>query len=337
MCYEGAAQSVTVLSLGLFLWAGAHQVMRGTLTTGALVAFILLVVLASAPLVTLLSLWHDVRLASVFLDQLEDVVEQEPEQGPDHSGLVPVRSLEGRIACRKMGFRYGGPESPLILEDITFDVSPGKTVAVVGRSGSGKTTLAKCLAGLFEPTEGTIVYDGVDLGTLDHSQLRARMGLVLHENHLFDDTVARNIALGEDEPDMDRVLWASRVAAAHEFVDRLPLGYDTRIGDTGLALSGSQRQRIAIARAVYRQPAVLILDEATSSVDSESERTVLQNLAGLLDGQTTFIIGHRPSSVRDADVILVLDKGRLVEQGDPDELLAQRGFYYYLCGQEVEV
>jgi ATP-binding cassette subfamily B protein len=205
----------------------------------------------------------------------------------------------------------------------------------VGRSGSGKTTLVKCLAGLLEPTDGTILYDGVDLKALNYRDLRRQIGFVLQENHLFDDTIARNIAFGEDEPDMDRVMWAARVANAHEFIERLPLGYDTRVGESGLAISGGQRQRIAIARAVYHQPPVLIMDEATSSLDTESERAVKENIDRLLEGRTSFVIAHRLSTVRDADLIVVLEKGRLVEQGNHDDLMKRQGLYFYLVSQQL--
>jgi len=335
MSYEGAIQAVTFLSLVLFLWAGAHQVMAGALTIGGLVAFNALVVLANEPIRTLLTLWDHVQLASVLLNRVSDVFEQEPEQGADHSHLRPVRSLEGGIRFQGLTFRYGGPEAPPILDNITFDVPPGKRVAIVGRSGSGKTTLIKCLAGLLEPTEGTIFYDGVDLKTLSYRDLRRQIGFVLQENHLFDDTIARNIAIGDEEPDMDRVLWAARVANAHEFVDRLPLGYETRVGETGVAVSGGQRQRIAIARAVYHRPPVLIFDEATSSLDTESERAIQENLEQLLAGRTSFIIAHRLSTIRDADVIMVLERGRLVEHGTHDELMQRQGLYYYLCSQQL--
>jgi ABC-type bacteriocin/lantibiotic exporter with double-glycine peptidase domain len=151
---------------------------------------------------------------------LHDVFEQEPEQGTDHSQLLPVRTLEGRVRFQNVGFQYGGPESPKILDGITFEVPAGKMVAIVGRSGSGKTTLVKCLTGLLEPNEGTIWYDGVDLHTLNYRDLRQQIGFVLQENHLFADTIARNIAFGEGEPDMDRIMWAARVANAHEFIER---------------------------------------------------------------------------------------------------------------------
>jgi ABC-type multidrug transport system fused ATPase/permease subunit len=210
-------------------------------------------------------------------------------------------------------------------------------VAIVGRSGSGKTTLIKCLAGLLEPTAGRILYDELDMTTLDYATLRKQIGFVLQESYLFDDSIAKNIAFGDDEPDMERVRWAARTANAHEFIERLPLGYETRIGESGLRVSGGQAQRIAIARAVYNRPPVLLLDEATSSLDTESERAVKQNMDELLRGRTSFVIAHRLSTIRDADVILVLERGRLVEQGTHDELMRRQGLYYYLSSQQLEL
>jgi HlyB family type I secretion system ABC transporter len=335
MTYEGGLHVVTFLSIVLFLWVGAGQVMDGALTVGALVAFNTLVALANAPVVSLLSAWDDWQIAAVLLARLEDVLGHEPEQGADRSRLLPVRSIEGRIGIRGLGVRFGGPDAPPVLDDVTLDVAPDTVVAIVGRSGAGKTTLARCLAGLVEPTAGAILYDGVDMRRLNHRDLRRHIGFVLQENHLFDDTVARNIAFGEAEPDMDAVVRAARVANVHDLVERLPLGYDTPIGESGLALSGGQRQRIAIARAVYHRPPVLILDEATSALDSESERAVQENLDALLAGRTAFVIAHRLSTVRDADLILVLERGRVVERGTHRELMRRQGLYHHLASQQL--
>ena len=335
MLYEAAIQSVTFLSFALFLWFGALQVLNGDLSIGELVAFNALVLLANAPTAVVLWMWDQLQLSSVLLNRLNDIIDQEPEQGSDRSHLQSVRSLSGHVELRGVGFDYGGPVPIPVLEELTLEVEPGTMVAIVGRSGSGKTTLVKCLAGLLEPTAGTILYDGVDLRTLDYRELRRQIGFVLQDNHLFDESVAQNIAFGEEQPDMERVEWAAGLANAHEFVHRLPLGYETRVGETGLRLSAGQRQRVAIARAVYSRPPLLLLDEATSSLDTESERAVKQNLDSLLEGRTSFVIAHRLSTVRDADLIIVLEKGRIVERGNHHELMERQGIYFYLVSQQL--
>jgi ATP-binding cassette subfamily B protein len=337
MTYDGAIDAVTFLGLGLFLWAGAHEVLGGRLTIGGLVAFNSLLTLATVPISNLLLLWDSLQRATVLLNRLSDVFENEPEQGHDRSRLRSVHSLTGQITFRHVGFRYGGPEAPPVLNDITLEVPAGKTVAIVGRSGSGKTTLVKCLAGLLEPTEGAILFDGLDLKTLNYRDLRRQIGFVLQDAYVFADSIARNIAFGESEPDMTRVRWAAQMASADDFIERLPFGYDTKIGETGLALSGGQRQRIAIARALYGKPPILVFDEATSSLDTESEQAVQRNMDTLLRGRTTFVIAHRLSTVRNAGLIVVLEQGRLVEQGTHDELMKRQGLYYYLASQQLGI
>jgi ATP-binding cassette subfamily B protein len=335
MSYEGTIQLVTYFSLALFLSVGGLLVIDHRLSIGEFVAFNALVALGNGPVLVLLALWDEVQYGRVLLDRLGDVIEHEPEQGESKEHLQTVTSVEGAVRLVGVGFRYGGPESPAILEDIDLTADPGQTIAVVGRSGAGKTTLVKLIAGLLEPTAGTIEIDHVDLRTLDYRSVRRQIGFVLQENYLFDDTIARNVAFGE-EPDPQRVVWAATVANAHEFVQRFPLGYETKIGESGLRLSGGQAQRIAIARAVYHRPPVLVLDEASSSLDTESERAVKRNLDELLEGRTSFVIAHRLSTIRDADLIVVLEKGRLVEQGTHAELIERRGLYHYLVSQQLE-
>jgi ATP-binding cassette subfamily B protein len=337
MSYDGAVQTVGFLALALFLFVGAGQVMNAQMTIGALVAFNSLVAMANAPILTLLSMWDNWQLAAVLLNRMNDIFESEPEQGYDHSNLKTVRTLEGRVQLQNVSFQYGGPDSSKILEDLSIDVPAGKTVAIVGRSGSGKTTLVKVLAGMLEPTQGSIYFDGVEQKKLRYRDLRRQIGFVLQENYLFDETIAKNIAFGDEEPDMERVVWAAKVANAGDFIERLPLGYDTRIGETGIALSGGQRQRIAIARAVYNKPPLLVFDEATSALDTESEKAVKENLNQLLKGRTSFVIAHRLSTIRDADMILVIEKGKLVEQGTHEELMERQGLYYYLSSQQLSL
>lgn len=334
---EGSVQLLAVGTLFLCFWIGLVAVTQERLSAGSLAAFVLLTVLANNAVGTLLALWGDFQLTSVLLHRLHDVIEQEPEQGEDRSRLKPVPTLEGAVRCQNVAFQYGGTEAPLILEGITLEVPAGTRVAVVGRSGAGKTTLVKCLAGLLEPTHGTVYYDGVDRKTLNVHDLRRQFGVVLQENYFFNDTIAGNIAFGAEAPEMERVLRAARDANAHAFIERLPLGYETRIGETGLSLSRGQRQRLALARALYRQPAILILDEASAGLDAESEQAVQEILGRLFEGRTVFAVAHHPAAGRDADLILVLEKGKIVEQGTHEELMQLQGLYFYLSSQRLEV
>ncbi|MDQ3117081.1 MAG: peptidase domain-containing ABC transporter [Verrucomicrobiota bacterium] len=337
MTYDSVLQTIGMLSTAIFLWVGANQVMAGNLSIGGFVAFSSLTAMAYGGILRTLGVWDNMQFATVLLNRLNDIFEHEPEQGRDRSRLAPVHSLEGRIELKGVSFKYGGPEAPNILQDISLDIAPGRMVAFVGRSGCGKTTLIKLIAGLLEPTEGTIFFDNTDLKTLNYRDVRRHIGMVLQENHIFNESIARNIAFGDAEPDLDRVLAAAQTAAAHDFIMRLPLGYETKIGESGLSLSGGQKQRIAIARAIYNNPPVLIFDEATSALDTESERAIQDNLGRLTAGRTTIVIAHRLSTIREADSIVVLERGMVAEVGNHDQLMAQRGLYFYLSSQQLGI
>jgi len=335
MTYDALIQAATLGLYAALLWVGALEVLAGGISIGELVVYNTLVLLANPSLLTLLGFWDELQHSGVLLNRLQDVVDAEPEQGEDVSALRAVPKLQGRVRLRHVGYAYPTTPDRPVVESVTLDIEPGTTVALVGRSGSGKSTLAKCIAGLMLPSTGTIEFDGIELRDLRLPELRRQIGFVLQDSYLFSDTIAGNIALGEQAPDPAAVRAAAEIADAAEFIEGLPLGYATQIGDSGTGLSGGQAQRIAIARAIYHRPAVVVLDEATSSLDPESERAVTENLQRLLQGRTAFVIAHRLSTIRSADVIAVMERGRLVETGSHDELMARRGLYFHLHSQQL--
>jgi ATP-binding cassette, subfamily B, bacterial HlyB/CyaB len=327
-----AVQRLTTLAI---LWVGATLVMDGELSVGQLIAFQMLAGQVITPAMRMVQLWQEFQRVALSVERLGDLMNTpaEPSLMAGRSAMPPIR---GHITLESVRFRYRS-DGPEIVKNLGVDIRPGTTVGLVGRSGSGKSTLAKLLQRLYTPESGRILIDGVDIAQTDPSWLRRQIGVVLQESFLFSGTVRDNIAIQAPHMPMSHVVRAATLANAHEFIVQLPEGYDTQVGERGAALSGGQRQRIAIARALLSDPRILIFDEATSALDYESERLIQQNLAEISDGRTVLIIAHRLSTLRHADLILVMDRGELVEQGTHDELVAKHGLYHHLYAQQERV
>jgi ATP-binding cassette, subfamily B, bacterial HlyB/CyaB len=279
----------------------------------------------SGPVLRLAQLWQDFHQARLSIDRLGDVLNTIPEPS-FNPGRAALPAIRGQIAFEHVSFRYriDGPE---VLHDVSFSVRPGQVVGVVGSSGSGKSTIAKLIQRLYVPESGRVLIDGVDLAMVDLAWLRRQTGVVLQENVLFNTTIRENIALSDPAMSMERIIEAAELAGAHDFILELPEGYDTVVGERGSSLSGGQRQRIAIARALITDPRILILDEATSALDYESERAIQQNMKRIAAGRTVFVIAHRLSTVRQADRIIAIERGRLVEDGNHEDLIRSNGRY----------
>ena len=320
----------------LLLWYGATLVIQGQLTIGQYVAFNMMKGYIISPVIALVGLWDELQEVLISVERLNDVFDTKPEETRENS-LLPLPQLQGNVRLDNVTFRYDLDQERNTLQNISFEAQPGQTIAIVGRSGSGKTTLVKLLQGLYYSTSGEISVDGHDIQHVSLPSLRSQLGVVPQECFLFSGTILENITLYRSEFTLEQVIEVAKLAEAHAFIQSMPLGYNTKVGEQGANLSGGQRQRIAIARALLGEPRILILDEATSSLDTESERRFQQNLARLSHGRTTFIIAHRLSTVSNADSILVLDRGLLVEQGTHEELMAEKGLYYHLAQQQLEV
>ncbi len=313
-----------LMTLGI-IWVGAHLVINGDISVGQLVAFNMLAGRVSGPILKLVQLWQDFQQAGISIDRLGDILNtpREPGFNPNRSRLP---TLQGAVTLDHIRFRYRS-DGPVILDDINLQVRPGEVLGIVGRSGSGKSTITKLIQRLYISESGRMLIDGVDLSMIDTVWLRKQIGVVLQENFLFNRTIRENIALSDPSISMERVIQAAKMAGAHEFIVDLPEGYDNMVGEQGSNLSGGQRQRLAIARALITNPRILIFDEATSALDYESERLIQDNMAQICKGRTVFIIAHRLTTVRACNRIIVMDKGRIVEQGNHDQLLDLNGYY----------
>ena len=332
------ATSGLINSLGstALLWYGATLVIQDQLTIGQFVAFNMMIGKVINPVLAVVGIWNQMQEVMISVERLNDVFEAQPEETPGKPMLILPR-LRGEVRFDNVSFRYDSSQERNTLQNISFEAHPGQTIAIVGRSGSGKSTLVSLLQGLYHPDSGRILMDGHDIRHISPQSLRSQLGVVPQECFLFSGTIMENITLYRPDFSLKQVTEVAKLAEANPFIQDLPMGYNTKVGERGSSLSGGQRQRIAIARALLGDPRILVLDEATSSLDTESERRFQQNLERLVRDRTTFIIAHRLSTVRNADSILVLDRGVLVEQGTHDELMAQRGLYYHLAQQQLSL
>ncbi|MFP4517771.1 MAG: peptidase domain-containing ABC transporter, partial [Desulfovibrionales bacterium] len=314
------------------LYLGVRSVLTGELTIGQLIAFQMFANQFSGPILRLVNLWNEFQQALLSVDRLGDILNHPQELTSEKAITLP--GLKGEIRLENVSFQYR-PGGPKVIDSVSFTLSPGTSIGIVGRSGSGKSTLAKLLQRLYLPIEGAIFVDDIDIRHLNPYWLRYQIGVVLQENYLFSGTIRDNIALPRPDAPMEVILQASRLAGAHDFIARLPEGYDTEVSERGESLSGGQRQRIAIARALITNPKILIFDEATSALDYESERIIRSNMKNIKRGRTTIIIAHRLSTIMGCDSILVMDEGRIIESGSHEELIERRGSYHHLHGQQA--
>jgi ATP-binding cassette, subfamily B, bacterial len=321
------ADFLTKLSYLLILWVGATLVIKQEMSIGQLIAFQMLSGQVTGPLLRLVQLWQNLQQVLLSVDRIGDILNSAPE-AESGTGLV-LPPLNGEINFDQVVFRYNPNQEP-VLKGISFDIKPGMLVGVVGRSGSGKSTLSKLIQRLYLPESGKITVDGFDVKSADLHSLRSQMGVVLQEDFLFNGSILENISLGRNDVSSEDIVSAARNAAAHDFISEQPQGYETNVGERGTALSGGQRQRVSLARLFLSDSPIMILDEATSALDSETEQQVLQNLQKMANNRTIVMIAHRFAPLRKADLILVMEKGVVVERGTHDELVRKKGAYYAL-------
>ena len=327
------SQVLQKISQLMVLWIGASMVLKGELTLGQLIAFRIISGYVTQPLLRLSTIWQSIQELRVSFERLADVIDTPEESDEVDKSKVMLPPLQGHVRFDDLAFRFR-PGQPQVLKDINLEVKAGTFVGIVGQSGSGKSTLMKLLPRLYDPEQGRILIDGYDIAKVELYSLRRQIGIVPQDPLLFSGTVSENIALTNPEASSEEIVRAASLANAHDFIMELPSGYSTPVGERGASLSGGQRQRVAIARTLLSNPKLLVMDEATSALDYETERKVCDNLLENLTDQTVFFITHRLSTIRQADVIVMLHQGAVVETGTHDELMSHRGRYYALYRQQ---
>jgi subfamily B ATP-binding cassette protein MsbA len=331
----GAASTLLLGIIGIAMMGiGANEVLAGRMTVGSFFSFTLYLGLLVGPVMQVVNIGSQLTEAFAGLERIREIRNEVTEDAGEAT-RAPLGWVDGRVEFRDVHFEY--QENTPVLHGVSFVAEPGTSVALVGSSGSGKSTLIGLVAAFHRPTAGQILVDGKDLSTLRLRDYRAQLGVVFQDNFLFDGTVLENIAYAQPDATEEEVLHAARVARCEDFVQKLPDGYETIVGERGVKLSGGERQRVAIARAILADPRILILDEATSSLDSESEAFIQEGLSALMRGRTTFVIAHRLSTIRRADMILVLEQGEIVERGRHEELLALGGRYHALYTRQYNL
>ena len=311
----------------VIMYVGAHQIIAGTLTIGSFFTYTLFLGFLVAPIVQIVSIGTQLTEALAGLERTQEILQERPED-QDPNRTVTLHDIYGKVEFDHVTFSYDG--SRTVLRDVSFQAEPGTVTALVGSSGSGKSTIIGLISAFYVPTEGKVLVDGVDLSAVRLDSYRTRLGVVLQESFLFDGTIRENVAFSRPSASEEEIMRACRIARVDEFAESFPEKYDTIVGERGVKLSGGQRQRISIARAILAEPRILILDEATSSLDSESEEMIQHGLSYLMQGRTTFVIAHRLSTIRRADEILVVEQGQIVERGTHDELYVLQGRYFDL-------
>jgi ATP-binding cassette subfamily B protein len=320
----------------LITFLAATSVIHGDMTLGMMLAVSYIIGQLNSPIEQMINFMHVTQDAKISMERLGEIHKEENEEREDQEEMIIMPESKS-LEIRNLSFQYEGPHSRKVLDGVNLEIGDDSVTAIVGVSGSGKTTLVKLLLAFYPPVEGEIRVGDTNLQSLSQQLWRRRCGVVMQDGYIFSDTIARNISLGDEYVDPDRLLEAVKMANIKDYIESLPVGYNTKVGTGGQSLSGGEKQRILIARAIYKQPEFLFIDEGTSSLDAENEKVIIDNLQGFFRGRTVVVVAHRLSTVKNADQIVVLDKGKIAEIGKHDELIARKGNYYELVKNQLEL